>query len=799
MQQEEIYIVPKKARNKLRDARKIAQTVYIYGATGYGKTVLVKNFLKNMKYLYFNAGSVLAEELSLPVRSENALKEENTERTIVVIDDIHLAEPENIRNEILKLIQRRDIWLILIGRCRCPAWLLAVALKQYPFQTIEEEELKFDRSMLEKYLEQQNIVVNEETMQKVERTVRGHGMAVKMLAELLQKGKKITADTVNQLQQIFWDYLDYNIYDQWDVELQEFLMQMSVVDRFTMPMAEHITGKNNVYYLIQKSWETGNFLFEENGVYHYEPAMLLGMRRRLQSRCTKQQRDELYYNAGLFYEQNGMVMKALQMYELCGNENRISSILIDNARKNPGSGYLYELRHYYLGLPEERIEGSVELSAAMSILQSILMNPEESERWYQNLRVQEKKRTGSERKAVRSWIAYLDIALPHRGSSGLVEIMKSVFSLLTNRQLSLPEFCVTSNLPSQMNGGKDFCEWSRKDRELAKTIGKPISVVLGKYGKGLVDLALAESFYEKGGDNYEILSLISRGKMQAESAGKLEQCFVAAALQARVHFINGQLDEAVEIMTHFRNTAVKEHGDKLLPNIDAFLFRLALYRGEKEPIDKWMEIAPKEDAEFYTFDRYRYLSKVRGYLLYGRYERAQSLLEQLLYYAKTMDRPYVSMEARLLLSITLYRMGEAAWKEVLSEALAETEDYHFVRIISREGAAIWELLKKADWKPESASTEEQKKYRKQVLKETETVAMAFPSYLKVKSMEEEVFSDNAVKILRFQAEGLSNAQIAQLLGITESAVKYHCRENYKKLDARGKAEAVMEARKRKLI
>ena len=62
-------------------------------------------------------------------------------------------------------------------------------------------------------------------------------------------------------------------------------MQMSVVDRFTMPMAEHITGKNNVYYLIQKSWETGNFLFEENGVYHYEPAMLLCMRRRLQSRC----------------------------------------------------------------------------------------------------------------------------------------------------------------------------------------------------------------------------------------------------------------------------------------------------------------------------------------------------------------------------------------------------------------------------------------------------------------------------------------------------------------------------------
>ena len=48
-----------------------------------------------------------------------------------------------------------------------------------------------------------------------------------------------------------------------------------------------------------------------------------------------------------------------------------------------------------------------------------------------------------------------------------------------------------------MNGGKDFCEWSRKDRELAVSLGKIIEFVLGKYGKGLVPLALAESYLEK--------------------------------------------------------------------------------------------------------------------------------------------------------------------------------------------------------------------------------------------------------------------------------------------------------------
>ncbi|MGN0578778.1 MAG: hypothetical protein ACI4J4_09165 [Ruminiclostridium sp.] len=48
-----------------------------------------------------------------------------------------------------------------------------------------------------------------------------------------------------------------------------------------------------------------------------------------------------------------------------------------------------------------------------------------------------------------------------------------------------------------MNGGKDFCEWSKHDREIAATAGNIVCTFLGKYGKGLVNAALAESFYEK--------------------------------------------------------------------------------------------------------------------------------------------------------------------------------------------------------------------------------------------------------------------------------------------------------------
>ena len=42
--QQDGYIIPPAALQKLRTARTAAQTVYIYGATGFGKTELLRHY-----------------------------------------------------------------------------------------------------------------------------------------------------------------------------------------------------------------------------------------------------------------------------------------------------------------------------------------------------------------------------------------------------------------------------------------------------------------------------------------------------------------------------------------------------------------------------------------------------------------------------------------------------------------------------------------------------------------------------------------------------------------------------------
>jgi LuxR family maltose regulon positive regulatory protein len=256
--------------------------------------------------------------------------------------------------------------------------------------------------------------------------------------------------------------------------------------------------------------------------------------------------------------------------------------------------------------------------------------------------------------------------------------------------------------------------------------------------------------------------------------------------------LNDHAEDATELLVSFQRKVEDEGALKILPNLAALQIRIALYQGKAAEAAQWLEAAPNEEIEFISMERFRYLTKVRIYLLTGRNEKAVSLLQRLQYYAQVMHRTYIGMEAGLLLAIVKYRMEDSQWDEIFKEILTEAESYHFVRIISREGAAVSKLLKETTWKPKD------KEFLKAVTAETERVALSYPGYLKTMS-EESAFSENALRILKLQAEGLSVAEIAHELGLKEETVKYHNKQNFKKLGVNSKTAAVTEARKRKLI
>ena len=772
------YICPEKAVRKLRSGRRFRTPLYLYGVTGVGKTSLVIHNLNMKRCIYYSAAETEASQI--------AVREQGVEHT-VVIDDLQsvtgVEEREAYYKVIQELLGREDVWLILIARCPFPRWLLTLRTK-YIFVEIEESDFLFSIEEQRAYLEQYGICLPDELHERAWRM--GGGNPLSLLFFAMEKGD------LERTQKREWDYLESHVYEQWDVELQEFFMNICIVETFTIRLAAMLTGRSDVEKVIAKAEETGNF-FETagvDGVWKCRWPMRKSMRQRLGRKKTLEQIRRLYYTAGLYYELENQIPEALSMYEECRDMESISRLLISNANKNPSSGWYYELRRYYLELPEQIIEESPALMAGMSLLHSMLMNIEESERWYQALEQYADTHTGGQRREARSRLIYLKIALPHRGSMDMIDLIKNADLFLREWRSTLPDLSVTSNLPSMMNGGKDFCEWSRKEREMVVSIGKPVEFILGKYGKGLVSLILAESFLEKGEDTFEIYSQAEKGKMEAESGGKLDQVFVGIGTLAWLSVLKNNAEGAAASLAGFRTRAEKE-APNLLTNIDAFLCRISLYQGNDGA--SWMEQAPDETLEFSILERFRYLTKTRVYIQQKRYEEAYCLLQQLLYYAETMNRTYILMELHLLLAVVQYRTGQEEWRENLQACVSQAESYHFVRLLSREGSVLLSMLEEGEpiWKDRS--------FRKQVLEECGQMKEFYPRYLGGRQEDEIILSENAVKILKYQSEGLSSAAIAEKMKLSEATVKYHSRETYRKLGVKNKTAAIAEAKERKMI
>lgn len=771
------YLRPKRAEKKFKLAQEMMQIVYLYGVTGIGKTAFVRDMLKRRKYSFYSAGETNAEALDVP-------KCEKTQ--ILVLDDLQEIQGEWQREAYARrlgdLSARRDVWLILISRCRIPQWLMPLHVER-EFAVISEEDLKFDRQGQDAFFEKWDVKMSLEMSDQIWKLAGGNPLFLWFVA--------LTGGDVEQAVSDLWRYLFY-IYEQWEPELQEFVVEMSVVERFDVRMAQMVTGRNNVQEILRKAMEAGNFLKEKDGIYEYNFILRGCVQTYLEQRFDREQLGRIYYSAGHMYETYGDIPHALKMYEAGGDEKSILRLLVSNARQNPAGGHYFELRRYYFLLPEESICTSPVLMAGMSMLQSMLMNPQESERWYRLLADFAAKSQGSARREAKNRLLYLDIALPHRGVVHMADLLKHAGALLKDGKAILPEFSVTSNLPSMMNGGKDFCEWSKRDKELAASIGKVVEFVLGKYGKGLVSLALAESYFEKGMETYEIVSLAEKGRMQAEAGGKTEQVFVAVGILVWMSVINGHGDDARDILEGFRQS-IQGEAPQLFPNLGALQCRIALYQGKIPQIQEWMETAPDENKDFCSLERLRYLTKIRCYIQFGKYERAYGLLQKMSYYAEMQKRTYIAMETQLLLAVIQYRMKADGWQQGLQECISQAESYHFVRLFSREGGAVLKLLKNGNfqWKDEN--------YRKQVIRECEKMESYYPAYLKEKIEGDIVLSKNALNILRLQAEGYPTGQIAELLDITSNTIKYHSKETYRKLGVSSKAAAVSEAKNRGLI
>ena len=772
----------KEAVRKLRDAAVRNNSIYLYGATGYGKTSIAASVFDPACALWIDCDDA----------ADNILRQLTacSPSRYTVLDDLHCVEDTALQRKIVQLIGRGGCPMVLIGRAPLPAWLSGLEL-QSGLTVIPEDDLWVTDGELTELCASLGLRLPPQRIRELLDINEGNIMALGLFLRRIQQGTADGKPLEADMRKDFKAYLDEEVVSHWSRDIQDFLTQVCVVDSFTLPMAEYVTGNDGCALLLSRAEKVGNILSCTNGVWRMRQVLLETMRERALRTLGRKGYNRLLSRAGEFLEQDGHTVRALAIYRQCSQEDRIHNILVQEARKHPGVGNYWALRQYYQALPPAEIEKEPTLMAAESVLYSVLMNTEKSEYWYSRLKQYAGSAKGTARNEAVGEIAYLDVVLPHRGSGNMVSILKSIPGLMRSSGDVLRPVSLTNNQPSLMNGGKDFCEWSKTDIFLANTLGPIVEKILGKTGVGLVQTALGESAYEKGEDRFRVLAYLTQGQNQSENNGIAEMTWVAIALQAKLALCAGDMEYAQKLAEGMLQGLDPEHQPQLYEAVTAFSCWLRLYRNETGTIRRWLETAPDETVEFCTLNRYFYMVKIYCYAALGKHTEALGLVSRMMAYAAYAQRTYIRLECGLLQAIVLRRMGDT-WKEGFLQTLSAISQYHFVPIVSEKGAAILPLLTEAKTAfcqrcPGAAG------WFSQVLDKTTHMARLYPNYLKGTGIDISAFSDTALEVLRLQAAGYTTKEIAQQLHITQRTVKYHAGENYRKLDARNLVDAVQIA------
>lgn len=783
----DIYIKIPAIYKKIRESEESGYPLYLSAPVGYGKTSALQYYYRKKSALWLSgeAGRLSGQPLSDTISQKT-----------VIIDDISWITEESSQIYINELIERGDKQIVMSGRARLPEWLKGACIR-HRFLLADKKDLELDVHQTEKLLEAYRVELSQEQFKEIRRDTKGHALCTLMIAYEMQNEDRYTEVVREAARMDAFQYYNKALYEKWPEDMRNLIMTMANFESFCVELAEKVTGSSQVTNLLHTAMTVGDFLIRhEDGTYEMLPMQRKYLLWKQSLEMDRNIRKEIFTRAAHYFEDKDRIEEALYYYNKVEDMKAVSRLLISNAGRHPGSGHYFETRQYYLSLPKEQLEASPVLMAGTSMLYSLLMQPEKSEYWYEKLKCFEKNvaEDAEAKKEARRRLIYLDITLPHRGVRSMVDMLKNVAVFITVRKMTIPEVSLTSNLPSIMNGGKDFCEWSKSDRELAMVIKKPVELILGKWGVGLVNISLAESFFEKGEkDIYEIMTLLNIGYTKADMGGKIEMCFAATAILCRIHICRNQLKIARMQLQEFSQKVKKEGADRLLPNIAAMQNEFDLLEGKNKEAGVWLETkAPNEKQEFYILNRYQYLMKVRTYLALGKYEDATNLIERLSVYFKEYRRTYMDMENELLKAILQYRMKLGDWKATLSQVLPRIEEYHFLHLIAKEGAAILPLLKEMEQLPVKKS------FEKELMNMTEEIALHYPNYLKKQELLTVELTDAEKQILELYYQGLESNKVCEVCRFTYNTLKFHNRNLYRKLKVNNRQEAVRKAKELEL-
>lgn len=317
----------------------------------------------------------------------------------------------------------------------------------------------------------------------------------------------------------------------------------------------------------------------------------------------------------------------------------------------------------------------------------------------------------------------------------------------------------------------------------------------GDSSLGIAEITYAEVCYQRD-ECFEAITTLVGIIPFIEKEGEIAVLFIALSLQMRIMIATGQIAVVYPILEEIYQRLHKEQSRWLLENFGAMKAWGLMYDGDVDTVTEWMENeAPSEFGELNMLDTYKYMIKMRAYILEEKYLAMLSLAEYLREPLRKGDRVMDLCEMNLLCAVSYFlsdRKEEVF--QLLDELLPIVKERRFDRLIADEGEKVYMLLRA--YRQERQIKDE---YLNRLIQLAKKMALLYPDYLRKAKEDYPPLTKSEQEILRLMADERSNQEIADFMGISINTVKFHGKNIFAKLRVRTRRQAVRVAKENRLL
>jgi len=194
--------------------------------------------------------------------------------------------------------------------------------------------------------------------------------------------------------------------------------------------------------------------------------------------------------------------------------------------------------------------------------------------------------------------------------------------------------------PSVLNAMKDFTPWGEQLLGNREQFTQILHSLYHMEGDELYKLAQAEYLYQQD-KCFEALVLVVSTIPLMEKKKNMWCLSASLTLEMMILVMSGQAASAAPLMKALKERVMAVGRDEALEqNIEALEVWASMYDGHGETMYQWLKQgAPDEHTEFSLRDTFRYIIKLRCYLIQEKHMLLFSLAERLKSALKEAGRP----------------------------------------------------------------------------------------------------------------------------------------------------------------